>query len=53
MKIRQYGKVLLKTGNEAYIVEILEEGKAYMADIDRDGDTYTEFVTIDMIEKVL
>jgi hypothetical protein len=53
MGIRQYDRVLLKSGNEASIVEIFEEGKAFLADIDKDGDTYTEDITIDMIEKVL
>lgn len=53
MKIRQYDRVLLKDGNEASIVEIFEEGKAFLADVDKDGDTYTEDVTIDMIEKIL
>lgn len=52
MKIEQYDKVELTSGEWAYIVEIFEEGKAFLADIDRDGDTYTEDVTIDMIEKV-
>jgi hypothetical protein len=40
--IRQYDRVQLKSGHKAFIVEILEEDVAYMADIDRDGDTYTD-----------
>lgn len=53
MKIRQYDRVLLKNGNQASIVEIFEEDKFFLADIDRDGDTYTEELSIEEIEKVL
>lgn len=53
MKIKQYDRVLLTDGNKASIVEIFEEGKLFLADIDKDGDTYTEDVTIGEIEKVL
>lgn len=53
MKIRQYDRVLLKDGNQASIVEIFEEDKFFLADIDRDGDTYTEELRIEEIEKVL
>ena len=53
MKIRQYDRVLLKDGNQASIVEIFEEDKFFLADIDRDGDTYTEELSIEEIKKVL
>ena len=53
MKIKQYDRVLLTDGNKASIVEIFEEDKLFLADIDKDGDTYTEDVTIDEIQKVL
>lgn len=53
MKIKQYDRVLLKDGNEASIVEIFEEDVAFLADIDKDGDTYTEDVTITEIQKVI
>ena len=53
MKIEQYDRVLLKDGNKASIVEIFEEGKLFLADIDKDGDTYTEEVKAEEIEKVL
>lgn len=54
MKIKQYDKVLLKTGETASIVEIWEAEKAYEADIDRkDGSIETDTVFIDDIEKVL
>lgn len=53
MKIRQYDRVLLKNGNEASIVEIFEEDRLFLADIDRDGDTYTEDLKIEEIKKIL
>ena len=53
MQIRQYDRVLLKNGNQASIVEIFEEDKFFLADIDRDGDTYTEELSIEEIKKVL
>lgn len=53
MKIRQYDRVLLKNGNQASIVEIFEEDKFFLADINRDGDTYTEELSIEEIKKVL
>lgn len=53
MKIEQYNRVLLKDGNEASIVEILEENKFFIADIDKNNDTYTEEICIEEIEKVI
>lgn len=53
MKIEQYDRVLLKSGHEASIVEIFEEDKVFLADIDRKGDTDTDEVKIEEIEKVL
>ena len=53
MKISQYDRVLLKDGTKARIVEIFEEGKLFLADIDKDGDTYTEELRIEEIQKVL
>lgn len=53
MKINLYDRVLLKDGSKASIVEIFEEGKAFLADIDRNGDTDTDEISIDEIEKVL
>ena len=50
MKIKQYDRVRLKDGNEASIVEVLAENKVFIADIDKDGDTYTEELTIDEIK---
>lgn len=53
MKVKQYDRVLLKDGCEASIVEIFEEDKAFLADIDRNGDTDTEELKIEEIEKIL
>ena len=53
MKIKQYDRVLLKDGHEAYIVEIFDNGKAFLADVDKDGDTFTEEIQADDIEKIL
>ena len=53
MKIRQYDRVLLNDGCEATIVEIFEEDKVFLADIDKDGDTYTEELSIDKIQKII
>lgn len=53
MKIKQYDRVLLKDGSEASIVEVFEEDKLFLADIDRNGDTDTEELKIEDIKKVL
>lgn len=53
MKVKQYDRVLLKNGCEASIVEILVENKVFIADIDRNGDTDTEEVKAEEIEKIL
>jgi len=53
MKIKQYDRVLLKTGYEASIVEIFEEEALFLADIDRNGDTDTEELKIEEIERVI
>lgn len=53
MKIKQYDRVRLKDGSKASIVEIFEEGKLFLADIDRNGDTDTDELRIEEIERVL
>ena len=53
MKIKLYDRVLLKDGSEASIVEIFEEDKVFLADIDRNGDTDTEELKVTEIEKVI
>lgn len=53
MKIQQYDKVILKDGDYAYIVEIFEDGKAFLADIDRKGGTETDWLKPEDIEKVV
>lgn len=53
MKINQYDRVLLKDGNEAIIVEVFVQGSDFLADIDKNGDTYTEDVSIEEIDRVI
>ncbi|MFR1051494.1 MAG: hypothetical protein ACLSE7_07165 [Lachnospirales bacterium] len=51
--MNQYACVRLKTGEAACIVEVLEDGKAYLADIGHDdGSTTTDFITHDEIESI-
>ena len=52
MIIEMFDKVLLKTGETAYIVEIYEQGVAYEADIDKsDGTVETDTIKHTDIEK--
>ena len=53
MKIKQYDRVLLKNGCKASIVEVFEEDKLFLADIDRNGDTDTEELRIEEIKEVI
>ena len=45
MKIEQYNKVQLKDGRTCTIVAVLEEGVAYLADVDLPGP---DWETIDI-----
>ena len=50
--MKRYTHVMLKTGESACIVEVLDDGKAYIADVDHDdGGTTTDFITQDQIDK--
>ncbi len=53
MKIKQYDKVLLKSGEYAYIVEIFDGGKAYLADIDKKTGTETDWLKPEDIKKTV
>lgn len=53
MKVNQYDKVKLKTGETATIVEVLESEKAFIADIERNNDIDTAHLKIDEIEKII
>ena len=54
MSIQMFDKILLKTGEIAYIVEIYEQGVAYEADIDKaDGSIETDTIRHSDIERVL
>lgn len=37
MNVKQYDKILLKDGKTATVVEVLEEGEAYLVDVDLPG----------------
>lgn len=51
--INLYDKVLLKSGETAFIVEIYDQGVAYEADIERDGDTVTDTIRQSDIDKII
>lgn len=54
MKLAMFDKVLLKTGETAYIVEIFGGGSAYEMDINKeDGKIVTDTVWPDQIERKL
>lgn len=53
MRIEPYDKVLLKDGDTAFVVEIFDDGKAFLADIDRKGGTETDWIKPDDIKKVI
>lgn len=54
MEINEFDKVLLKTGEIAYIADILKRGIAYVVDIDKaDGDIETEVIEQEDIVRVL
>ena len=53
MKVKQYDKVILKTGESATIVEIFGDGKVFIADIERNEDIDTEYVEIEEIEGMI
>ncbi len=51
--IRQYDKVILKTGEIATIVEVFNDPVEYVADIERTTGTDTDFIYPEQIEKVI
>ena len=51
MKIKQYDRVLMQDGSKASIVEIFEDEKSFIADIERNGDIDTEEISIVDIKK--
>lgn len=54
MKIEQYDKIRLKDGRTASVVEIFEEGVAYLVDVDLPGPEWeTIDITFDDIEAVI
>lgn len=53
MEVKQYDRVLLKDGHTAYIVEVFGGGTDFLADIEKDGDTYTEAITRADIDSII
>lgn len=53
MSIEQYDKVLLKDGDTAFIVEVFDDGKAFLADIEREGGTETDWLRPDDIKMTI
>ena len=54
MKIALYDKILLKDKRTASVVEILEEGMAYLVDVDvSEGQWETIQISHDDIEKII
>lgn len=53
IEIKKYDKVLLKSGQTAFITEIFEKGKAYLADVDYPEGTETEDIEYGQIDKVI
>ena len=54
MTIKEFDKVLLKSGEEGYIADILKAGVAYVVDIDKaDGTIETEIIEEKDISKVI
>lgn len=52
MKLKMFDKVILKTGETAYVVEIYNHGEAYEMDIDqKDGSIVTDTVRPNQIER--
>ena len=52
-EIEQYDRVLLKDGTRASVVEIFDNGKVFLADIDKPEGTVTENLRPEDIIKVL
>lgn len=54
MRIELYDRVMLKTGETAFIVHIYEQGVAYEADVELpDGETETRTTKEDDILRVI
>lgn len=54
MEIKEFDRVLLKTGETGYICDLLRPGIAYVVDIDKaDGSIRTDVVEHKDIEKVI
>ncbi|MBU5306052.1 MULTISPECIES: hypothetical protein [Eubacterium] len=52
-EVKLFGEIQLKTGEQAFIVDILKPGKSYIADIEGPDGTYTDFVHPEDIAAVM
>lgn len=52
MKLKQYDKVILNSGEIAYIVEIFDNGKAFLADINKKTGTETDWIKPEDIKEI-
>lgn len=53
MSINLYDKVRLTNGKTATIVEVYEQGVAYEADIETDGDYITDTIKQEDIQAII
>lgn len=54
MDVKEFDKVLLKTGETAYIADVIKAGVAYVADVDKaDGEVEIKIIEQAEIERVV
>lgn len=54
MSVKLYGKIILKDGRTATVVDILEDGVAYIVDVDLPGPSWdTIEIRQSDIEKII
>jgi len=53
MEPKQYDKVMLRDGTVAYVVEVVDGGKIFVADIDEATGTETEWIKLEDIKAIL
>ena len=52
-KYELYSKVLLKTGEHGIIIEIFNEGEAYLIELPPENEEFMRTVYPDQIEKII
>lgn len=53
MNLNQYDKVLLYSGEYAYIVEMFDDGRVLLADIDKETGTETDWIKSEDIKEIV